>query len=168
MPLESKEVIIWAELSLLFPLPLLRSVPCLHFFLALVFAPPLTFACSSWLCVCVCQFLTLNSVQNFNLGRVVWPWWSHFSALCFSFPVFMIGSIITPCRGTLSIERQAFIKENDASNQWWAVSPTLWVWGLEGGQRLGTSTIWSPSDASESLWWMVFWPWSLSCQSDSV
>ena len=47
MPLESKEVIIWAEFSLLLPLPLLHFVPRLHFFLAPVFASPLTFTCSS-------------------------------------------------------------------------------------------------------------------------
>lgn len=35
--------------------------------------------------------------------------------------------------------------------------------GLEGGQRLGPSTIWSPSDANEPLWWMVFWPWPFYC-----
>lgn len=151
MPLESKEVIIWAEFSLshflcffliLTPFTFLFT-PCLHL------PPYLSLALPACVLACVSLSLSVHWL-NFNLKRAVWPWPSNFSALCFSFPIFITGNIITACSGTLSITRKSFIKEN-AFNRWWAVSPTLWV-RTGGGERLRVDTTWPPSDANEPMW----------------
>lgn len=152
MPLESKEVIVWAEFShsLSFPLLLSHSDPIYISLYPLSSPLSLPVACSS--CRVFARVSLSLSVHwlNVNLKRAVWLWPSNFSALCFSFPIFIIGNIITPCRGTLSIARKSFIKEN-ALNQWWAVSPTL-CFRPGGWGKIKSRHHRPPSDATEPMW----------------
>lgn len=167
MPLESKEVIIWAEFSLLFPLPRLHSVPCLHFFLARL-------CLFSYLRL---LFLTVRlcvSISHLKFSAEFQPRESSMTLVKSFFSFVLQFSSLHDRKYNYSLQRDSKHSTTGLHKGKWCVQPVMGSLthclglGLEGGQRLGTSTIWSPSDASESLWWMVFWPWALSCQSDSV
>lgn len=144
------------------------------------FCPPSAFLFSP--CLCLSSYLHLLfltvclrvSISHFKFSAEFQPRESSMTLVKSFFSFVLQFSSLHDRKYNYSLQRDSKHSKTDLHKGKWGFQPVMGSLthslglGLEGGQRLETSTIWSPSDASESLWWMVFWPWPLSWQSDSV
>lgn len=116
----------------------------------------------------VCQSLRFSSVADFHLQESSMTLVKSFFSFVFQFSNLHNRKYNYPLQRDAKHSKTAFHKGKWCFQPVTGSRPHPLGSGLEGGQRLGAGTIWSPSDANEPTWWMVFWPWPLYWQSDSA